>query len=497
MQSVIRGSLFGSSTARLLAACIALAGILAAGIGNSAEDDTGARVPETLAPPFPAGYDWPADPKLLNAAIEKGDWKTLRQHAWWLWAGMNKTNPDQTPLWWAWPTSTAAFSSGARLTLGSAAPRARSLKAANAANSPIETKSPKYFPPVVRGAVCQSGTIDTQLPDGNQFQNNGDIMLAGVIYNQDAYGWIRRERLYQGAKLSSQLNAGKKDIAPFPARSFALKHMYWPARGDGVTALPVWHPEKYPLEPDKYIGYEVWQDTVAIDPSQNVIPPGKTVPVSYLYHILNHDKTVMPTVQREARVVSIRDFYHRRIGADELGKMDRRDRDLLNASACWLFNRPFRAGDYLVSIAMHINSKEIPGWALQSVWWSDTPDEGEFAADRPAISRSKAPGPWRHYLMTLDYGIEQPKGELPVAYNPYIELASHPVQTSCRNCHMRAAWPRAGFPGIAPAAPTASYQAASGPGPLVALDPDDPVFKGLMRLDFQWGMSDRALAPPK
>ena len=460
--------------------------------GAAAAAEPSAAEPAKI-PPFPGGYDWPANPATIQKAISAGDWATLRTHAWWLWIGLNTPAPDGGPLWRAWPTSTQAFASSSTGALGSAAGHARTLNAANFANTPINLPAPWYPVPTVSGKTCTTGT-GTELPDGPRFAANGDVLIADVVYNQDSLDWIRNKQLYVASNLTSQWQAGTKAIADFPSTSFVLKHMYWPARGDGPTALPVWHPEKYPPTPATYIGYELWKDTVAIDTSGKPVPPGKTAKVSAFYHFFQSDqKTPFPTQTRDAKLVSVNDFYNHKVDAKELAGMDPRDRAILNSSACWLYNRPFQAGDYLVSVAMHINTKEIPTWALQSLWWSDQPDQGPFAANRPDINPQKGPGPWRHYLLTVEYGIDASPGMLPVAFNPFIELAAaHPIQTNCRNCHTRAAWPRNGLSITPPPTATASYEAKGGPGALVDLQPDDPVFQHLMRLDFQWAVSDRA-----
>ncbi|NPD27997.1 hypothetical protein [Corallococcus exiguus] len=75
------------------------------------------------------------------------------------------------------------------------------------------------------------------------------------------------------------------------------------------------------------------------------------------------------------------------------------------------------------------------------------------------------------------------------------ELVSHPVATNCRNCHQRAGWPRAHMGRT----PFAAYQVEpikDDPGLLANLQPDNPILKGLLLLDFQWALSDRAIPLP-
>jgi hypothetical protein len=150
-----------------------------------------------------------------------------------------------------------------------------------------------------------------------------------------------------------------------------------------------------------------------------------------------------------------------------------------------------------VLIAMHIMTKEQPSWTFQSVYWSDHPNEGPNAANRPIIPG--ATGPWRNYLMASTYGIPEPSGggRPPVGgvhYNPYIELAAgHPVATNCMNCHMRGAFLPTGSPGLATYLTTAN---TDDPGPIGILNQRNPIFQNLVMTDFQWSLPFRAGTPP-
>lgn len=91
---------------------------------------------------------------------------------------------------------------------------------------------PVYPPPVIDGDTCKTGNPGPKddpagLPDGTQFQSNGDIMIAGVVYNRDAFDWIRGQSLYKAETLDAQLKAGKASIAPFPAKAIVLR---WKSR---------------------------------------------------------------------------------------------------------------------------------------------------------------------------------------------------------------------------------------------------------------------------
>ena len=443
--------------------------------------------------PFPAGFDWPANPALLQHQINSRDLPALRRHGWYLWAGLNTPGPNGLPIWRSWPTTTQAF---ARTTAPGEEPKRhqKSLQAHNDENNPINLKGPYYAVP---SAVTQKypyikTTADVK--DGDVFQFNGDIMIAGVVYNDDAYQWIRGTSnhipLYQASELTRLLNAKNKNIPEFPARSFVLKHMYWPVKGNGLTLLPIWNDQKQ-ASPTDYIGYEKWKYGVAVEVKDKLEPcklrTGKTASMVYLHDVYEHDKTTrLGPIHMAAPVVPVTCFYYQKLDAAALAAMSVDDRIILDLAAYWNYGRLFQPGDYVISIAMHVFTKEIKQWTMQSLWWHNRPNRGRFAEDRPDLPPSKAPGPWRNYLLTSAYGIEYPgpgQAQLPVSYNPYIELgANHPIITNCRNCHTRSAWPKN----------TAFYITPNGPGPLAPIPNDSPFFDGQMRLDFQWAIHDRA-----
>ena len=447
----------------------------------------------TIVTSFPAGFDWPADPAVLQQYINDRNLSALRQHGWYLWAGLNTSGTDGLPIWRSWPTSTQAFAQSVETE--EIKKHKKSLQAHNDTNNPINLAGPYYaIPQAVKNKYPHIKTT-ADVPDGNTFQFNGDIMIAGVVYNDTAYNWIRGSSnnipLYKASELTKLLDSGEKDIPEFPARSFVLKHMYWPVKGKGLTLLPVWNNQKQ-AAPTDYIGYERWRNGVAVEVKEQMEPcklnSRMTASMVYLHDVYEHDKTTpLGPINMPAKVVPVTCFYYQKINDAQLQAMNPDDRLILDLAAYWNFGRLFQKDDYVISIAMHIFTKEIQQWTMQSLWWHNKPNLGPFAQDRPNISPFKAPGPWRNYLMTTADGIEYPdpngKAQLPVSYNPYIELgANHPIRTNCRNCHTRAAWPKA----------AAQYITPNGPSALDPIPNNAPLFNGQMRLDFQWAIHDRA-----
>jgi hypothetical protein len=484
--------------------------------------------PQTGAPracpdstPFPAGFDYPQTAATVEQWVKSRNDKKIREHGWYLWAGLNLAAPDGSPAWRTWCTSTQAFATGlqqmqatASGMTGQVAASAEtsnpqlSINAKRLANAstggaePINFPNPPYYPlppqvkrnhpKCVEVVPGPNGLKQEQLKDGFVFQNNGDIMVAGVIYNDPAYNWIRDQKLYLAPNLNCQLPPplGTGPMPAMPAGSIVLKPMMWPVQGKGYTALPLWD-DPPAGDGGKYVGFEIqqkWPRAVAVTPqAQRVVRTS----VNYLYGVYTNNmlgrRQIGPLTYRDAEVVPVDQFYYFQ---PDLKKMSDCDHAILDASAYWTYNKAFSAGDYLVLIAMHVMTKEQPDWTFQSVWWHDRPDRGPYATFRPDIPPSQAPGPWRHYLMTSTYGTTQRPGgkQLPVAYNPYIELAAdHPIVTNCMNCHHRAAWPHQLSSYLAPG--------ANAPDALDTFAMNNPIFNGLLTLDSMWGISDRATWP--
>lgn len=488
------------SVIKLLPACLALL------LGTSA-------IGGPAYQPFPSGYGYlePAETRALQAAVNKGDSAVTREHGWRLWAGMMQPAAGLNwPVWYTWPNTSEAFAdkpaltdAGSSDTAAPAQPRRRMGRLGASTLPPVNlTNTPAYLIPqqVIQaypGAIVRStegGKTSISIRDGAHFAFNGDIMIATESLSKEALDFIRdpKQPVYRKSTLDALYS--KNDPARrvhnlnAPASYVVTKHMYWPVKASGLTALPVWHND-YDAQYTDYAGYEKWNTVVAIDPGGRQV--NHIAKVSYLHGIYRHDGTTpWPTMTKVGRVYGLQDFYHHKVSQADWDSFDEADKAIINAASYWLSGQPFGAGDYLVTVAMHINTKEIPSWGLQSVWWSDLPESMPYAANRPA--KLQAQGPWKHYLLTEAYGIPEKNNpaRLPVATNPYIELVTHPVGTSCYTCHANAGWPssnKALTPGVA------SYQNPQCPDLRAALNPQSSCLAPLTLTDFQWIISDRAV----
>lgn len=442
--------------------------------------------------PFPKGYGYNENLEALQKATNKGDRKVIREHAWSLWAGiMQPAEGLGWPLWYTWPNTHAAFSTSGGGLVGKdhkSKMHSRSMLALNRANAPdaanVNTKAPTYNIPLqvihqYPDAVCSGGTGLLTFCDGKTFLNNGDIMIPTESLSKEAMADIRNKKLYLKSTLDAAHKKGEHMIS-VSEKFIVTKHMYWPVKAKGVTAIPVWK-DNFPDSFTGYAGYEKWDTLIALSPDGKK-KVGETVIAEFLYGVLDYTgHKVLPTVVEEAKVYSLEDFYYHKVTKQDWDSFDKADKAIITAASLWANNKPFEVGDYLVTVAMHVNTKELPSWTLQSVWWSDIPNEGPYATYRPKLPQAK--GPWQHYLLTDAYAVpKNAEGKLDKAVNPYIEGVIHPIATSCRNCHVRAGWPTT----------LASYQNPTCPDLLAYLTPESECLKPISLTDYLWIIPDRA-----
>ena len=526
-------------------------------VGGGAPQAALACDAQVIPPPqsqFPPGYDYP---QATQPWVDQRQGDRTRLHAWCLFAGLNSTAVGTTkPVWKTWGNSTQAFPlqynpwpASTPGPSGAALERPAPLNAKNRSNAKVGASGeegainfagPVYGVnqdivnnPAYQGCLqkmSSPGPALYQLKDGAQFQSNGDIMVAGVTYNQAALDAILQRNLFDASVLNRSLppqpGSPATSMAPMPPESVVLKPMLWPVAKGSYTALPIWDWDAHPpgsAADGQYAGYEMqqfWSRAVAVtDLPDPRLPPQ----VSFLYGVLDAAyKPLGPNTYRATpqlappplQVVGVDRFYRLQFTQAELDAMMQQspcDRAILDASAYWAYNRAFAAGDSLVLVAMHMMTKEQDTWTFQSAWWH--PDalackDDRFCGNRPGNLSDQT---FANYMMTTTYGMTQKKGNpnyyappstkgevWPVAFNPYIELAAaHPITTNCMNCHHRAAWPPRVELGKQDGGRASLYLQASpaNPNALETFDFTNPVFSGLTMMDSMWAISDRAGFP--
>ena len=452
-------------------------------LGDSRASDPEPDKPPSTYRPIPPGFDFPASQAQLLKFANEGDIAGARRHGWHLWAGINQPatdGPQGTRVWQTWFSYAQAFSP-------KPIPHPRSPRS-KLVQQDLRTLNRVHSTGDVGNVTSGIPIYDSKCNfTGLELVNNGDILVAKMIYDWNAYHHIRSKKLWDPDTLNAQVKWGQASrIDPFPREAIVLKHMEWPVAQDRLTALPVW--DNAPIKDiNAYNGYEYWTRGVAVDGTGK--SDKKTADVSYLFGVKqsaghkHKTKPLGPFRFVDARVVSLDRFYYRRIDAETWNAMNKNDQCIINQAANWAYNRNFEPGDYLVTVACHLITKEIPNWAMQTFWWHDSPNQGPFAENKP---KDLKPGPWQQYLQATSYHMELPREydtSPRVAYNPYIELAAeHPIPTNCQSCHGRAAW---AVPDSRPPV-TPNYQNRG------KVDPK--VFRDVLELDFLWSVQQGAQA---
>lgn len=436
-----------------------------------------------------------------------------REHAWNLFVGLNQpldsTTQNSWPVWFSWPTTGEAFVkddqvseavASLRLSPGITAElEAQALATENDDPDPSNVNLPSPIYPVPWGTsqLYPDGLKLTDdgltARDGPYFINNGDIMIAVEALSQEGFDYIRNAGLYQQETLQTMHAVGQN--IDLPDKYVSTKIMYWPVKATGLTALPVWN--GIPPESDStYFGYETWDDVVAIDPSGALA--GQTVQsISYFYGLLQSESTgtsnpydkPIPretSVAKDVPIVGLDQFYYHQVTQEDWDGFTAADKAILDQSSRWLSNQPFEVGDYIALVAMHIFTKEVETWTMQSFWWSNTPDDPKYSRNRPYISGVNPI--YQNYLLTdaNQYKPEEGQQDLPVAVNPYIEGVIHPFRTNCRNCHIRAGYPQGFGKG------QTNYSHPHCENLLEALTPESECLIDVTRSDFAWIIPDRA-----
>lgn len=437
---------------------------------------------------IPARFGFPASAAVLQGYVYAGNDRAVRAHAWSVWAGMtsptgSRENGRALPVWETWYPVSEVF----------------------ARNSDLSPASE-------RGRVHRREFVPLRQSEhaGRAFGNEPAAVLSFVKYDRPAALHVRSEGIYLQATLAA-LKKGfdrartpveERAIAPFPSDSVVIKPVFWlvenPGSGKapgGLTVLPYWD-AKYPPPPHgQPPGSSTWAKCVAVDPSGKHVGETRTVdcngakgkPRPVKAKVIGLDRFYAVRLSNPADVAAAQAVF--RTSPDRLPPGDK-DADL---------------GDYMVLVAMHVTTKEMPDWTWETFWWSPTPDAPPFGHDRPA----SVEGVWRNYDMCASYSMvtpRQPDGRPHACFNPYLETDLGPTsffrvgtqwfppdpmagtQSNCMSCHARAAYPSTSNPR------TANYGRIFNEGYLA---PDDPYFAHLSRVDFLWSVVDNALAPPK
>jgi hypothetical protein len=239
---------------------------------------------------------------------------------------------------------------------------------------------------------------------GDRVEQETLAVAFDVRFDQAAAAHVRDHELGR--------RAHQRPFPEFPAGAVALKAVWFAIKQHGLTAMPVWDGE--PANPDALGNPDrTWNRVVAVDPS------GARADDTTSIELAGRTFT--------ARVVALSRLFHLTL-----------DTTTVAAARAATHDDTLVAGDYVALVAMHVTAKEIAEWTWATLWWHDLPDDGPYAAGRPA----SVTGVFRDYLMDVTYSAITPAeadGSPRACMNPWLE-ARFPdgLHSNCVACHQRA-----------------------------------------------------------
>ncbi len=420
-------------------------------------DDTSDVQPiiqQTVTPqPIPPGFDFPADRAALQALADTNDVAAMRNHSWNLWAGLTTDSTSVyegqvLPIWETWLATGQVFTTP---------PIENGVQAMDVNN----TKPPREFkdPSQLFHIKVAEGIAVSEVDSGIVGFNKYDPSMVQYLWTGHPAPNAPDEQYYYTSKTSlNALNETWGDtpiidrkVTDAPNTALELKPVLMWVSAQGLTAIPFWqgpnsstdkncadvsveelrHPKPGQPATSCHPDPTTWTHCVLIDPDAitNELQPATKEQLD------SANLTEAPGCSdvANAQYAGINMLYNFKMSADEAAAFNKEQNPPKTAQA--------QAGDFMVFLAMHVNTKEIIDWTWQTFWWQggqETPDAYPGSgADRTANINA----PWTNYNMCTAYAqTTQPdnQGDMNVCFNPYLETSSSipdGLRSNCVTCH--------------------------------------------------------------
>ncbi len=418
---------------------------------------------------------YPADPETVQGWIDSADRRSIRAHAWDIWAAITAPTDDPAlPVWQTWYSGHELFEMEAEVGRRQFPDFERPHQFTHS-----EQRRGVMADPAERAAAFNRYSASLAANIRATGLNSADTLNA-VNARFDA-----TNAPVAGRAVST--SRGRID-----ASQIVLKPVFQLISGAEPTGIPYWAGNSAgtttdTLNPEPH----TWKQCVAIDPTGAAAPGSRVqvtcngalaripvVPVEYFYHF------TLSATQAEA-------FSTFAIGSsDDIGRGNFTDSSAVRAL--------IQEGNIALLVAMHVATKEIENWTWQTFWWARDPEDPTYGADRP----STVSGPWAHYNMNTAYYMVEPPGDRAgaavVSFNPYLEtnlrgtyttesgrvVSWTGVSSNCMTCHRVAAWKPNPSGSSQPNHLTPRYRDNG------FIDPADAnIFGSFTKLDFLWSLT--------
>jgi hypothetical protein len=447
--------------------------------------------------PIPAGFDFPADRAALQAFADANDVVAMRKHSWNLWAGLTVDSKSvysgQTlPIWETWLSTAQVFKNPPIENSANAMDANRKIPAR-------EFKDPdQFFHVKVTDIVEEVSEADSGIVGFNKYD---PTMVQYLWVGHPAPKAPDNDYFYTSSISLKALNDTWGDtpiidrkVVDAPNTALELKPVLMWVKAEGLTAIPFWqgpnnstdknctdvsvealrHPKPGQPATKCHPDPSTWTHCVLIDPNNSTAGLQPATEAQFAGADFTEAKGC--TDAANAQYGGINMLYNFKLSADEAAAFNKAQHP----------GEPAKSGDFMVFLAMHVNTKEIIDWTWQTYWWQggqETPDEYPGSgADRTA----NIIAPWTNYNMCTAYAqTTQPdnKGDMNVCFNPYLETSSgipDGLRSNCVTCHGTAT---VGTP------KTGGYPATYDQ----PVDFGDPIyFGGATKTDFSWAVPSNA-----
>ncbi|MEO4006587.1 hypothetical protein [Flavobacterium sp. CAU 1735] len=377
------------------------------------------------------GFKFPQDSTAIYGWLNKQDSASITQHAWGIWAGLTAKsgqvfNGDSLLVFETWM---------------SVKELAQMAADGNKEGGCFQIKKE-------RSAL----EVPKQLIHGQLFGKRNAVLdtvsnvFETVSYNPAAACYSTQNLIFNQSTLDKyKVTNGIGNIPPFPSAGITTKPTYFAGGVDanGLIRVPIWPGDP---KPAKVFGYKDWQTYVYVDTNNKQAKDKTIVPVT----------GSNPTpAQIVAATCNLNEFINDQIDGRMAAYLNNNQKSS---------KRKYKAGDYILLVAMHVGTKEISNWTWQTFFWSYDRDNPFFPSSafnaklRPSIIKGAA----ANYAVSTSYAMVWPNQPITggtnkgvrsiISFNPYLEGSFGPnvftgdnnqlnpnfqygVQTNCMSCH--------------------------------------------------------------